>query len=115
VRDVDRTTLQPIDSKRAMLGMCYILQPDLSLPADTNIGAKNILVVREALRGKKLEPVNDFDNHARVGVCQVGTAAAWVKSENLVNHVNNNNVVSGNSSSKGLDQGYALFGKNITL
>jgi hypothetical protein len=116
VRDVDRTTFQPIDSKRAMLGMCYILQPDLSLPADTNIGAKNILVVREALRGKKLDPVNDFDNHARVGVCQVGTAAAWVKSENLVKNINNNNnnnAISSNNSTKVWDQGYALFGKNL--
>ncbi len=115
VRDVDRTTFQPIDSKRAMLGMCYIIQPDLSFPADTNIGAKNILVVREALRGKKLDPVNDFDNHARVGVCQVGTATAWVKSENLVKNINNNNNngISSNNSTKVWDQGYALFGKNL--
>jgi hypothetical protein len=115
VRDVDRLTFEPIDSKRAMLGMCYILQADLTLPADTSIGAKNILVVREALRGKKLEPVNDFDNHARFGVCQVGTASAWVKSDNLVNsNVNNNNNINinnnNNSSGKASDQGYALFG-----
>lgn len=110
VRDVDRVTLEPIDSKRAMLGLCYILQPDLSLPPDTSIGAKNVLVVREALRGKKLEPVNDFDNHARFGVCQVGTATAWAKSEHLVN---NNN--SSSSSSKASDQGYALFGKSVEL
>ena len=111
MRDVDRVTYEPIDSKRAMLGMCYILQPDLTLPGDTSIGAKNILMVREALRGKKLEPVNDFDNHARFGVCQVGTAAAWVKSEHLVN--NYNNTSSSSNNGKASDQGYALFGRNF--
>ena len=80
VRDVDQASKRPIDSKRAMLGMCYILEHDLSLPRDTNIGAKNLLVVREALRGKRLQLINDFDNHAKFGVCQVGTACAWARN-----------------------------------
>ena len=94
VRDVDKLSRRPIDSKRAMLGMCYILQPDLTLPRDTSIGAKNVLVVREALRGKRLEHINDFDNHAKFGVCQVGTSAGWIK-----------NQVAG-----GQEEDYALFG-----
>ena len=65
------TVRDRVDSRRAMLGMCYILQSDLSLPPDTNIGANNVLVVREALRGKRLTVIPDFDNHARYGVCQV--------------------------------------------
>jgi hypothetical protein len=45
----------------------------------------------------------------------VGTASAWVKSDNLVNsNVNNNNNINinnnNNSSGKASDQGYALFG-----
>ena len=65
-----------------MLGLCYILEPDLSLPPNKNIGANNILVVREALRGKKLKVIKDFDNHLRYGVCQVGTAVSWTKPTN---------------------------------
>ena len=82
VRDVDKRTHKVIDSKRAMLGMCYILESDLSLPADTNIGANNVLAVREALHGKRLSVKTDFDNHAKYGVCQVGTSVAWTKPTN---------------------------------
>ena len=94
---MDKITYKPIDSKRAMLGMCYILQSDLTMPKDTSIGAKNVLVVREALRGKKLELINDFDNHAKFGVCQVGTSSAWVKPSPGVN-------------SESSTEDYALFG-----
>ena len=76
------TVRDDFDTKRAMLGLCYILEPDLSLPPNKNIGANNILVVREALRGKKLKVVQDFDNHLRYGVCQVGTSVAWTKPTN---------------------------------
>ena len=82
VRDVDKRTHKVIDSKRAMLGMCYILESDLSLPPDTNVGANNVLAVREALHGKRLSVIADFDNHAKYGVCQVGTSVAWTKSTN---------------------------------
>ena len=54
VRDVDKRTFKIIDSKRAMLGMCYILESNLSLPDNAEVGGTNILNVREALRGKKL-------------------------------------------------------------
>ena len=74
--------------------MCYILEEDLTLPRDTSIGARNLLVVREALRGKRLELINDFDNHAKFGVCQVGTSAAWAKSGELTSE----------------SEDYALFG-----
>jgi len=100
VRNVDKFNNKPIDSKRAMLGMCYILNPDLRLPRDTNIGAKNVLVVREALRGKKLQHINDFDNHAKFGVCQVGTSSGWVKSGPSVSE----------SGSESKSEDYALFG-----
>ena len=80
VRDVDRRSFKVIDSKRAMLGMCYILESDLSLPPDTNIGANNILVVREAIQGKKLSVIHNFEDHNKYGVCQVGTAVTWTKN-----------------------------------
>ena len=59
--------------------MCYVLEPDLSLPENHNIGALNVLVVREALHGKRMTIDNDFDNHAKYGVCQLGTSVAWSK------------------------------------
>ena len=43
------TVRDHLDTKRAMLGLCYILESDLSLPPNKNIGANNLLVVREAL------------------------------------------------------------------
>jgi hypothetical protein len=39
-----------------MLGMCYILESDLSFPPNDVIGYKNVMVVRDAVGGKKLEP-----------------------------------------------------------
>ena len=80
VRDVDKFNHRIIDSKRAMLGMCYILESDLSLPSDTSIGASNILVVREAMQGKKLSVVHNFEDHNKYGVCQVGTAVSWIRN-----------------------------------
>ena len=96
VRDVDKYNHKVIDSKRAMLGMCYILESDLSLPTDTSIGANNILVVREAMQGKKLSVIHNFEDHNKYGVCQVGTSVSWIKS-----HTN---------SSSGGGQDTALFG-----
>ena len=62
VRDVYDRSQRVKDSKRGMLGMCYILGPDLSLPRDQSIGYKNIMVVREALSGKRLTSLqHDFD------------------------------------------------------
>ena len=67
-----------------MLGMCYILGPDLSLPRDQSIGYKNIMVVREALSGKRLTSLkHDFDNHAKWGVCQLGASATFVDRKDL--------------------------------
>ncbi len=36
--------------------MCYILESDLSFPPNDVIGYKNVMVVRDAVGGKKLEP-----------------------------------------------------------
>jgi len=84
----------PEDSKRAMLGMCYILDPDLSLP-NKDLGATHVMAVREALHGKGLSPKGDFDNHDKHGVCQVGTSVAWADKEGGRNSSNSD---------------YALFG-----
>ena len=73
-----------IDTQRGMLGMCYILEPDLTFPANDVIGYKNVMVVRDAVGGKRLEPKGAFDDHAEWGVCQVGTAAAFVKPQDKV-------------------------------
>ena len=64
--------------------MCYILEPDLTFPANDVIGYKNVMVVRDAVGGKRLEPKGAFDDHAEWGVCQVGTAAAFVKPQDKV-------------------------------
>ena len=67
-----------------MLGLCYILNPDLSLPSDDQIGFKNLMVVRDAIGGKRLQPKGSaFDDHAQWGVCQVGVAAKFVRPEDL--------------------------------
>ena len=52
--------------------------------------------MREALRGKRLELVDNFDDHAIYGACQVGTSVSWVHD-------------SSNSSTKHVED-YALFG-----
>ena len=84
VRDVYDRSQRVKDSKRGMLGMCYILGPDLSLPRDQSIGYKNIMVVREALSGKRLTSLqHDFDKHAKWGVCQLGTSATFVDRSDL--------------------------------
>jgi integrin alpha 7 len=83
VRDVAKDTHKVIDSKRAMIGLCYILNPDLSLPRNDQIGYKNLMVVRDAVGGKKLEPRRDiaFEDHAQWGACQAGIAASFVEDD----------------------------------
>lgn len=81
--DYKKAMMGKCDTKRGMLGMCYILERDLTLPRSNNIGATSILVIKEALRGKKLDLIDDFDNHAKFGVCQVGTSVSWVKDSSF--------------------------------
>ena len=38
VRDVYEYSKQPLDTKRGVLGMCYILDSNLTLTKDTNVG-----------------------------------------------------------------------------
>ena len=71
VRDVTKQRYKVIDTQRGMLGMCYILESDLSFPPNDVIGYKNVMVVRDAVGGKRLEPKGAFDDHAEWGVCQV--------------------------------------------
>ena len=56
VRDVTKQRYKVIDTQRGMLGMCYILESDLSFPPNDVIGYKNVMVVRDAVGGKRLEP-----------------------------------------------------------
>lgn len=80
VRDVSRNSY---DSKRGMLGLCYILEKDLSLPRNDNVGYKNVMVLRDAVGGKRLEPKGNFDDHAEWGVCQVGASATFVEASDI--------------------------------
>ena len=81
MRDVEKYSFRAIDSKRGMLGLCYVLGPDLALPRNDQIGYKNLMVVRDAVRGKRLEPTRDFEDHSQWGVCQLGVAAHFVDRE----------------------------------
>ena len=83
MRDVSRYDYRVIDSRRGMLGLCYVLDSDLTLPRRDDIGYKNLMAVRDAVGGKRLEPRGAFDDHAEWGVCQVGAAAAFVRKEDL--------------------------------
>lgn len=84
MRDVAKYSHKPIDSKRGMLGLCYILNPDLTLPRNDDLGYKNVMAVRDAIGGKSLEPIGvAFDDHAQWGVCQVGASASFVKRKDL--------------------------------
>lgn len=40
-----------------------------------------MVVVRDAVGGKQLDPKPGFDDHARWGMCQLGTSAAFVRKE----------------------------------
>ena len=97
MRDVEKYSYRAIDSKRGMLGLCYVLGPDLSLPRNDQIGYKNLMVVRDAVRGKRLDPLRDFEDHSQWGVCQLGVAAHFVDRED-------------SEDSNGNDGDLALFG-----
>ncbi len=68
-----------VDSRRGMLGMCYVLSSDLTLPRNDDIGYRNVMVVRDAVGGRRLEPRQAFDDHAQWGVCQLGASATFVR------------------------------------
>ena len=57
-------------------------------------------MIREAMRGKRLELINDFDNHAVYGACQVGTSVSWVQQDP---HIQGDGVAD-------TENDYALFG-----
>ncbi|CAB4054864.1 ITGA7 [Lepeophtheirus salmonis] len=78
VRDINSRTKRVIDSKRGMVGMCYILDPELTFPQNKMIGSKNVVIVREGIRGPRLEVKGNFDDHSTWGVCQLGTSAGFV-------------------------------------
>ncbi len=83
VRDVSEYNHRVIDSRRGMIGLCYVLDPDLSLPRRQDVGYRNLVVARDAIGGKRLEPRGAFDDHAEWGACQVGAAAEFVRREVL--------------------------------
>lgn len=86
------------------MGLCYVLEPGLTLPRDMSVGYKSVMVVREAVGGKRLEPKPDFDDHARWGVCQVGTSVAFVED------VGNHQPPSNGTDVEGPPEDVALFG-----
>lgn len=79
VRDILRPNSKPVDTKRGMIGLCYILDSSLKVPQNDVMGYKNVMVIRDAVGGKRLEPKGNFDDHAEWGVCQVGAAATFVE------------------------------------
>lgn len=70
------------DTKRGMIGLCYVLDSSLKVIQSTNMGYKSVMVIREAVDGKRQEPKTGFDDHARWGVCQVGASVAFAEEEN---------------------------------
>ncbi len=85
VRDVSPPSYgySVVDDRRGILGLCYVLGADLRLPRRSDLGYKNLVVAREAVGGKRLEPRGAFNDHARWGACQVGAAADFVRREDL--------------------------------
>ena len=71
------------ETKRGMIGLCYILDPSLQILESDSMGYKSVMVIRETLSGKRQEPFKDFDDHAEWGVCQVGTSATFVQDNDL--------------------------------
>ncbi len=69
------------DTKRGMIGLCYILDADLKVQQSTAMGYKNVMVIRDVVDGKKQKPKEGFDDHAKWGVCQVGASVSFVDDE----------------------------------
>ena len=84
VRDTSKYRHKILDTKRGMLGMCYILhsQSHPKLPGNDAVGFKNIMVVRDAMGGKRHQTREGFDDHAAWGGCQVGASATFVNEKN---------------------------------
>ena len=77
VRDVTKQRYKVIDTQRGMLGMCYILESDLSFPPNDVIGYKNVMVVRDAVGGKRLEPKV---NKRETSSCDLRSSLTWILS-----------------------------------
>lgn len=50
-----------------MLGLCYVLDSSLQVLEADSMGYKSVVVIRDALSGKRQEPRPNFDNHMRWG------------------------------------------------
>ena len=81
IRDVLWPNAKPEDDKRGMIGLCYVLQSDLDVLRSQDMGYKSVMVIREAVGGKRQEPKPGFDDHAKWGVCQIGVSVAFVEDQ----------------------------------
>ena len=50
-----------------MLGLCYVLDSSLQVLEADSMGYKSVVVIRDALSGKRQEPKHNFDNHMKWG------------------------------------------------
>ena len=48
-------------------GLCYVLDSSLQVLEADSMGYKSVVVIRDALSGKRQEPRPNFDNHMRWG------------------------------------------------
>ena len=88
LRDIPWPNYQSEDTKRGMIGLCYILSSDLNVLPSQDMGYKSVMVLREAVKGKRQEPKIGFDDHAKWGVCQVGVSVDFVKAPEEVEDPN---------------------------
>ena len=50
-----------------MVGLCYVLDSSLQVLEADSMGYKSVVVIRDALSGKRQEPKHKFDNHMEWG------------------------------------------------
>ena len=52
IRDIPWPKSQPEDTKRGMIGLCYLLDSRLRVLPSSAMGYKSVMVIREAVDGK---------------------------------------------------------------
>ena len=93
LRDVKRPGSKPYDTKRGMIGLCYVLNSDLQVPRSTKMemGYKSVMLIREAVEGRRQDPKAGFDKPDKWGVCQLGVSVAFV-GKDTSRHVGDDNI-----------------------
>lgn len=80
IRDIPWPGMRAEDTKRGMIGLCYLLDANLKVLESDQMGYKSVMVIRDAVDGKSQEPKKgSFDDHAKWGVCQVGASVSFVE------------------------------------